>query len=244
MASTRDRKRKAGKTLAYSRRPSERTRWSYFMNGMQPDSDDLSAVTEACEAFGGAHPAWFIASRPGREVTGAHFRQQREFALGLSRRQVAVYLRVSPRTVADWENDATKVPFAAFEALRLLGQTDEFRLSHSRWDGWFINSVSGELVSPDRGRLAVTPEEINGLPQLYAQRDRHAARADRLQSQLEAAIAENTRLRELFLSDGVTDQLRQMQDNLAGLLGRIGTAQVLDFPLQASTPPQAKVATK
>ncbi|MBT0962053.1 hypothetical protein [Denitromonas iodatirespirans] len=240
-----NRTRKTPPKREQSRPLSERSRWAYFMHGMNPDDTDAAAVARIGAAFGPEHPAWIVASRPGQEATSGRFRHMRKYVLQLTRQQAAVYLRVSPRTIAAWETDASAVPFSAYEALRLLSESPEFRLSHRRWDGWFVNPQSGGLVSPDRGRLAVTPEEINGLPQLYAQREFHRSEADRLKRELAEAIAENTRLRELFLSDGVTDQLRGMHDQLSGLLGRIGTAKVLEFPsANHAIHSQAKVAAQ
>ena len=89
------------------------------------------------------------------------------------------------------------------------------------------------------------PDEINALPRLYAERDRHKVEADRLRKELDAAHVENARLRALYLMDGVTDELRAMQDRLDNLLGRIGTARIVEFPPSQTTPQaQRKVAVK
>lgn len=222
-----------GAALAQALPPSDRSRWAYCMAGRNPDIDDAEAVARISKAFGRKHPAWIIASNPARKVTGEAFRTLRESVLRLTRLQAATYLRVSARAVGTWESGKAPVPFAAFEALRLLSESREFRLSHPMWDGWFMNPQTGELVSPDVGKLAVLPEEISGLPRLYAERDMHKRTAEKLRKELEALTAENTRLRKLFAADGVTDELRSMQDHLAGLLERIATARVLDFPAPA-----------
>ena len=109
--------------------PSDRSRWAYFMNGLNPDIDDAPEIDRITKAFGRSHPGWLIATNPAREVTGAAFRDLRHYVLGLSRTHVATYLRVGPRTVAGWETNASAVPFAAFEALRLLSESAPFRLS-------------------------------------------------------------------------------------------------------------------
>lgn len=210
--------------------PSDKTRWAYHMNGINPDCDDAGAVDRITAAFGRQHPAWLIASNPARKITGTAFRTLRHDVLRLTREEAAAYLRVSTRTVAAWETDASPVPFSAVETFRLLAESTAFRLSHRAWDGWFINHKTGGLISPDVGRLEVFPAEINALSRLYTDRDFHKAETERLRRQLEEAKAENTRLRTLYLADGVTDELRTMHDRLTGLLGRIGTARIIDFP--------------
>ena len=223
--------------------PSEKSRWAYYMNGIHPDSDDAEAVDRMTAAFGQQHPAWLIASNPARQVTGTAFRSLRQDVLRLTREEAAAYLRVSARTVAAWETGASPAPFAAVETFRLLSESTAFRLSHKAWDGWFINHQTAALISPDVGRLEVLPDEINALPRLYAERDYHKTEAERLRKELAEAQAENTRLRTLYLEDGVTDELRTMHDRLAGLLGRIGTARIMGFPSSNETPhPARKVA--
>lgn len=166
----------------------------------------------------------------------------RRHVLRLTVAQCAAYLRISEATIQSWEEGRESVNFAAFEALRLLSNSPEFRISHRVWDGWFINPKTGELVSPDIGKLAVTPHEINRLPALYGECDRLRFEVQNLKQQIGDATAENIRLRNLFLVNGLTDELREMQDKLAALHARIATARIHEFQPSRGTEANLKEA--
>lgn len=222
-------KKKLRPSAKKSQSVSERTRWAYCMQGAEAQEIDQGALNWLTTVFGDHHPQWLIASRPWREVTGEQFKALR-LILSMTRKQCAAYLRLDPKTIERWETGKQRILFPAFEALRLLSETVHARLSHRQWDGWFFSRATGEFVSPDVGRLAVTPHELNRLPQLYAdlaearrETERQKTRADELQ-------AENTRLRELFLSQGVTDELHSMHGRLSALLSQLNTARIYNLP--------------
>jgi hypothetical protein len=65
----------------------------------------------------------------------------------------------------------------------------------------------------------------------------------KLQGQLDAAIAENTALREMFLDNGVTDEVAAMQEKVNALMARINTARVIPFaPADIEQQPLEKAA--
>ena len=50
-----------------------------------------------------------------------------------------------------------------------------------------------------------------------------------LRSKLDAAIAENKRLRQMFRENGVTAEVEAMQDKITALLEGIRTAKIIDL---------------
>ena len=62
---------------------------------------------------------------------------------GLTPRQAADMLQVTSRTIRNWENDASRIPYAAFRLMRLFGG---HALVGKAWDGWSIRE--GVLYSP------------------------------------------------------------------------------------------------
>lgn len=206
--------------------PSEKTSWAYWMQAIEPTDPAINAT------FPGYHPMWVQHSQ--RLVVGAeNFKSIRRHFLNITQTQAAAYLRVSLYELQAWEQGKKPVPFMAFELLRLVWQSTLSRMSHKAWDGWFIDK-DGFLISPDAGRLKITPAELSYMPMLLNLRDTMQREIEQLRKNLNAQEAENTRLRTLFQTQGITQELETMQDRLAALLASIQTAQVIPFPTKTT----------
>lgn len=213
--------------------PSKKTRWAYYMQAIEPASETINKM------FPGYHPQWVQVSQK-MTISAENFTFLR-LLLGMSLDQCAAYLRASRSTVAAWESGRSPVPFAEFELLRMVLESVSFKLSHPKWDGWFIGK-NGVLHSPDIGGNGFTPEQL-----IWSTMTRNEAallrnEVTQLQTELNEAIAENTRLRQMFLSQGVVDELAAMHDKLSKLMDSIGTAHVIPFPSTVSEQPQARTA--
>jgi len=138
----------------------EKTRWAYYMQAIEPRDPKIN------EAFPDYHPMWIIQSQD-MQVTGAKFKYMRDTILGMSIDQCAAYLRLDRVTIYRYEGDRARIPFSAFELLRVLFESAQFRMSHKSWDGWFI-SKEGKLVSPDVGRLSFTPVDLSSIRPIHA----------------------------------------------------------------------------
>lgn len=205
---------------------SKKTRWAYWIQAIEP----TSAAIEV--AFPGYYPLWVQHSQR-LAIAPANFRHMREHCLAITRAQAAAYLRVEAADVEAWERGDCPIPFMAFELLRLVFESVAYRLSHAKWDGWFID-WEGRFVSLDTGKLAVTPAEASYLPSLLNQIDTLQAEARRLKTALDAQEAENARLRALHQGSGLAAELEAMQARLGDLLASIQTAQVIPFPVQSN----------
>ncbi|WP_157272419.1 hypothetical protein [Azonexus hydrophilus] len=208
---------------------SKRSDWAAGMRGADPEWLHSRQARELAQVFDGHFPAWLIESEPWRPVTGARFRLMRATILRLTTEQCAAYLGIHRTTICRWESGEIETPRAAFEALRLLCASATQRLSHKHWDGWFINSQTGELVSPDVGRLSVKPEEINGLPALYHRLSILMLHVEKLESQVDALEVENASLRGNAKSRQIAAELESMQERIAGLLASVRTAEIIEF---------------
>jgi DNA-binding transcriptional regulator YiaG len=211
--------------------PSQKTRWAYWMQAIEPTSKAIN------EAFPDYHPQWVQMSQK-LTIAPANFVALREI-LGLNRAQCAAYLRVDCRTIRRWENGEMPVSFAAFELLRMISESVSFRMSHPEWDGWFIGA-HGELNSPDVGGHGFTPGQLNNSAITFKENATLRSDVVRLQAELDEAQAENTKLRQMFVAQGVVDELAAMQDTINDLMARIATAKVLPFP---TTPSQLQEKT-
>lgn len=207
--------------------PSVQTRWAYWMQAIEPTSEAIN------KAFPKYHPQWVIQSQR-MTIAPENFRYLRKFMLCLSVDQCAAYLRVSRYNIGKWEAGVRPIPFMAFELLRLVYESAQFRLSHPEWGGWFI-SRDGALVSPDIGGLCVMPDEINRIPAMLSENGRLQVEGARLRAELQVAHEENERLRELFVSQGAIEEITAMQERLTDLLARINTAKVYPFNQERKT---------
>jgi hypothetical protein len=198
--------------------PSEKSRWAYWMQAIEPTSKTIDS------AFPGYHPLWVQHSQR-IAITPASFTYMRRDLLGLSQVKTAAYLRVSTRTVCAWEAGREAVPFMAFELLRLVYESAAFRLSHAKWDGWFI-AKDGCFVSPDVGRMAIQPHDFAALQYTQGERDAVRRENQKLREAIAAKTEENNRLRELFVNQGVVDEIAHIRDRIGELFGQINTARI------------------
>lgn len=103
--------------------------------------------------FKGFRPAWLVQASQRLEISPEDFKVLRTNTLYMSREQCAAYLRVDRHTVWQWETGRNPIPFIAYELLRLLTETMQFKIAHSEWEGWSVNR-HGELCNPD-GAIAL-----------------------------------------------------------------------------------------
>ena len=212
---------------------SEKSRWAYFMQAIEPKSEAIN------KAFADYHPQWVQLSQKVT-ITPEGFTFLR-LALGMSTVQCAAYLRAGERTIRRWESGSIPVPFAAFELLRLILESTHFKLSHPDWDGWFI-SQKGVLVSPNVGRCEYTPARLEWISWQGTEATKLQTEVYRLQRALEEVQKENTKLRQMFLSQGVVDELYSLHDRMNGLIKQLATAHVVLFPATEDKQRKEKVA--
>jgi DNA-binding transcriptional regulator YiaG len=214
--------------------PSKNTDWVYWMQAIEPSSQKIN------EAFPGNHPLWVVQSQT--EISAERFCYLRKHVLRINQAQCAAYLRVDMRTIRRWENGEVDIPFASFELLRVVYHSAQFKLSHPEWDGWFI-STTGELISPYCRDIALTPGDLNLVPYLHSWNATMKDEVAKLTQELAVVRAENTALRELFLANGITDEVAAMQERVNALMTRINTARVIPFaPVQDEPQLQEKIA--
>lgn len=201
--------------------PSKKTRWSYYVQAIEPKSEAIN------NAFPDYHPQWVVQSQR-LTIAPANLIALRVM-LGMNKEQCAAYLRVDRLSLYRWENGIHPIPFAVFELLRIIVETVSFRMSHPAWDGWFVRR-DGTLHSPDIGGKGFTPDQLTWSAMTRNEAALLRNDVARLQSELDESLAENTRLRQLFVAQGVVDELASMQDTINDLMARIATAKVIPFP--------------
>ena len=199
------------KSPSPTRYPSKESHWSYWMQAIEPGDKAIN------EAFTDFHPQFVIQSQ--REDVSPEMFIYRRLQLGMNTKQCAAFLRIGESTLRTWESGRGEIPFMAYELLRLVQESLFSRLSHKAWDGWFI-SAQGKLVSPNMGRCEYTPEKLEWVSWQGTEATKLQTEVNRLQRELEKAQEENTKLRQMFVDQGVVDELYTMKDRLRPWLRR------------------------
>lgn len=88
------------------------------------------------------------------------FRDLRRQA-GLTRREAAAALDVTPRTVQNWETGGARIPWMAHRMLRILRG---FALPGKDWEGW---TIDGDTLIAPNGRH-FTANELQHIEQVFA----------------------------------------------------------------------------
>lgn len=206
--------------------PSKETRWAYWMQAIEPTDEAIN------RAFPNYHPLWVQHSRR-LTVASENFKHLRKYCINITQAQAAAYLRVSVRDVGEWENGKQPVPFMAFELLRMVYESAASRLSHKKWDGWYIDS-DGFMVSPDVGKLFIEPSDF----MYYMTQRGHIKYLEKqladFKEEIAAKDAENAELRQQFQHGELAQELEAMQEKISGLLASIHTAEVIPFPMQST----------
>jgi transcriptional regulator with XRE-family HTH domain len=195
-------KKTAEKTL--NTYPNQKTLWSYYMQAIEPVSREID------KAFPEYHPMWIINSQTAM-ISGKKFYHLREYVMKITQEQCAAYLRVKPCLINAWENEKKPVPFMAFELLRLVYETANFRLSHRDWAGWFVNEV-GRLVSPDVGNLSFSPGDLSGVNGVKQLARTYELENKQMKAEIEPLRAEINVLKQCLAFDELSDLLQYIKE--------------------------------
>jgi len=207
--------------------PNKTTLWSYFMQAIEPSSPDLNA------AFPEYHPMWVIQSQR-KTVSAVQFRLMREHLLKMTRKQCAAYLRVTIRIVQGWEIGKDAVPFMAFEILRLVSESENFKLSSKSWQGWFIDT-NGRLVSPDRGSLSFSSDELSFIRETHQVKAMYQTENNQLRKEIAPLRAEIAELKAADKHYGLLNELKAIETRLAELSSMVVPNKVVHISNKSTT---------
>jgi hypothetical protein len=183
-------------------------------------------------------PYWLRESEKIVRIYPSTFRYHREVCLGMTAEQCAAFLRVDIADVTKWEAGIEPIPYAAFMALRLVHDVEFLPHHVKQWADWQIIEA-GAHVGLLRDRISgemFMPSDLRTWRYVRADAERLNRENITLKKQVAEMQAENTALRTLYLSNGVTKELHSMHARIAALLTNINTAEIteLDFITKAT----------
>lgn len=182
-------------------------------------------------------PQWMEQAKEWECITPERFREARRLIHQMTVAQCAALLRTTASTVWRWESGHTVIPYAAYMALRLLADVRYLPHQVKAWESWQIINAGpdvGMLYDAKCSGEMVSPADIRTIPYVRGEREAWKRRAGIAEARAAELEAENIRLRQLFNAQGVTAELRQMQERLSGMLDSIGTAEIIDYNRPAS----------
>ncbi len=94
-----------------------------------------------------------------RHIDPQDFRDLRKQA-GMTRREAAAALDVTPRTVQNWETGGARIPWMAHRMLRILRG---YALPGKDWEGW---TITGDTLTAPNGRH-FTAGELQHIEQMF-----------------------------------------------------------------------------
>lgn len=212
------------KALPY---PNKETQWSYFMQAIEPSNTKIN------ECFPEYHPMWVIQSQR-KVVSAEYFRFMRKQLLSMTHKQCAAYLRVTISEIQKWETNKATVPFMAFELLRLVFESAFFRLSNKNWQGWFIGH-DGRLVSPDRGNLSFSPDELSFIRETHQIKAMYEIENRKLRAEIEPLRTELAALKAADPNDGVLNELKTIEAKLSEISAKVSPSKVVHIGNKSKT---------
>ncbi len=207
--------------------PNKTCQWSYYMQAIEPNSHEIN------EAFPEYHPMWIIQSQR-KTVSAEYFKLMREHILKMSRNECAAYLRVSVSTVRRWEAGSSAIPFVVFELLRVVSESINFKLSDKSWQGWFINH-NGRLVSPDRGNLSFSPDELSFIRETHQIKAMYEIENRKLRAEIEPLRTELAALKAADPNDGVLNELKTIEAKLSEISAKVSPSKVVHIGNKSKT---------
>lgn len=184
-------------------------------------------------------PPWMEDAETWPEITPLRFMELRKLMLHLNAVQCAALLRVHVSTVWRWEKGDFPIPFAAYMSLRLLLDVRFLPHQVKEWEGWQIINAgpdAGMLYDSQKSGEMFAPADLRTIRYVRGERDAWKRCAEEAEARAADLEAENTRLRQMFQAQGVTAELRKMQEQfdplhekLTAMIDSIATAEIIDY---------------
>ncbi|HJV82445.1 hypothetical protein [Noviherbaspirillum sp.] len=164
-------------------------------------------------------------------ITPIDLKMWREHFMLMNHEQLGALIRVSSRTIRNWESGVCEIPFSMWWVMHVTMQDPEHFLTRPGFHDFYIEYVDGKahLCShsyPDI-RWTVTDLYFNrcALNEVLTLREQ----INRREEKIDELTAENTRLRQLLKVEGVASELQAMHEHIGALMKRIQTADVMHF---------------
>ena len=178
------------------------------------------------------YAGWESAVPAMPENLGLALRTLRKQTFFLTLPQMGAFLGVSRGTITNWERGIFPTPKHVYLALVLLRQSVHWRFADEQWRDWKITTGTymGREISylrNDRLEIGLEPRQLESFSRQLSLGASAQSIAAGLQKKVDELQRQNTELRRVFLSSGVTTELRSMHDRIGELFEAINTAEII-----------------
>ena len=167
-------------------------------------------------------------------VTAGDLKMWREHIMGMTRAQLAVFVRVNERTIRNWEIGENEIPFSMWWVMHSTLQDPTYFLSRPGFHDYYIDydrsTGEAQLRSYTWPDICYTPTQLYANRAALNEVTSLQYKVRELEGKVGELTAENTRLRQMAKTGAVAQELAAMQAHIGDLLKRMNTADVLPFP--------------
>lgn len=183
-------------------------------------------------------------------ISAGELKSWRENIMYMTTEQLGALLRVTDRTIRNWENGTSEIPFSMWWVMHSTLQDPSYFLTrpgfHDFYIGYDRHTGEAALCSYTWPDICATPTNLYFNQAALGQVSTLQNALDRKSKELAEMTAENTRLRQMLKAGTVASELEAMHAHIGSLLKQMHTAdivafpetettaQVVDFPRQAS----------
>lgn len=167
-------------------------------------------------------------------VSAAELKNWREHYMYMTPEQLAALVRVTDRTIRNWENGSSEIPFSIWWMMHSTLQDPDYFLTRPGFHDFYIDY---DRHTGEPALCSYTWPDIRATPTNLYFNQAALSKVGHLQYELgqkEKALAEmtaeNTRLRQMLKAGTVATELSAMHEHIGSLLKQMHTADIVSFP--------------
>ena len=172
-------------------------------------------------------------------ITAGALKSWRENIMYMNTEQLASLVRVSDRTVRNWESGATDIPFSMWWVMHSTLQNPDYFLTRPGFHDFYISydKQTGEpaLCSYTWPDIRATPTNLYFNQAALSSVSQLQHKLEQQEKALGEMTAENTRLRQMLKVGAVEAKLAEMHEHIGTLLTQMRTADIVAFPDAVAT---------
>lgn len=170
-------------------------------------------------------------------ITAAAFKNWRLYSMMMTPEQLGELVRVNGRTIRNWENGTSEIPFSMWWVMHSTLQDPDYFLTRPGFHDFYIDydRTTGEaqLCSRTWPDIRCTPTDLYFNRAALNKVSSLQGKVEQQEKTIADLTAENTRLRQMLKAGTVADELNAMHEHIGNLLKRMHTADIVTFPEQA-----------